>query len=168
MSVHSNNCQENTFDDSSSSESPDFEPYAYGDDDSYLSPSNEYNARPKAIVTEPGLKVFTRSNGKKTVRVRAYETVGIPGRCIRHAITGTKTQYRFGTLDEDLFFSVSVATGENGCEPSFLFFDTPEEYERTFYVGISAEQKGKWVEKYQKREYYNENMKRSVGDVVVK
>jgi hypothetical protein len=156
MSVHSNDYNDTPdMDNYSSSESNlDFEPNAYDEEDSYLSPSVGNNAKRNFIPSEPGLKIFTRFNGKRNVRIRAYETVGVPGRLIRDAITGIKTQYKFGSLDEYSFFSVCVSTGEHGQEPSFLFFDSPEQYERTFYTTVPAQMKSRWVERFRERQSY--------------
>lgn len=93
--------------------------------------------------------ICTENERKKTVRVEFYETPAIIGRYIRDAVTGNKcVPFKFGSKEEDLFFSVAVATGENGTRHApMLFFDNPEQYERLFHTQIPQETKERWMEK---------------------
>lgn len=155
------------------SDCPDFVPYAYDDDenDSYYGYAHsDTNKKDKSKSADPGLKVFIRYNqiGTKIGKIRAYETVCIPGKYIRDAITGVRTQYKAGSADEDLFFSVCMATGQHGGEPVFLFFDSPEQYERTFYSTISAKTKEEWSKRFNARRQHNSDMAVARGAVVVK
>lgn len=90
---------------------------------------------------------------EKTVRVEFFPTNATPNSGIKHAITGAYQSdngrfFRTGTKDEDLFFSVILATGElkeNGAP--VLFYENPEQYERHFFTKLSQQIKNKWVEK---------------------
>lgn len=155
---------------SSASDYPDFVPYAYDDEenDSFLTPSRENAKSRKQKKIDSGLKVFTHVISKKrTVRVSAYDTSSMPNKLIRDAVSGQYTQYRVGSIDEDLFFSVCVATGEHGQEPVFLYFDSPEQYERVFMTVVQDESKARWRLKHDTRKLAL-NYEMSVGDVVVK
>jgi hypothetical protein len=71
-----------------------------------------------------------KKNGElKRTKVEAYTTSGF-GNHIRDAETGEYYPYLVGTADEDLFFSIILATGEctsrNGS--STLFYLSPERY----------------------------------------
>lgn len=78
-----------------------------------------------------------------------YETSASPNRFIRDAITGVRrVPYRTGTADEDLFFSVRVATGEGRyADGSNLFYDSPEQFERHFRLTVSPAIKEAWQTK---------------------
>jgi len=72
----------------------------------------------------------TRVDGsKKQTKIEVYTSNGI-GTHIRDAETGDYFNYKVGSLDEDLFFKVSLNTGEcksrNGS--STLFFSSPKHY----------------------------------------
>ena len=67
-------------------------------------------------------------------------------------MTGTfqgidRDYFRVGTADEDLFFSVILATGEFGQNAPTLFYDNPEQYERHFFTKVSQKSKDMWTEK---------------------
>lgn len=85
----------------------------------------------------------------KTQRIEFYETSATPNRFIRDAITGVRrVPYRTGTPDEDLFFSVRLATGEGRyIDGSNLFYDNPEQYERHFRVVVPESIKERWYAK---------------------
>lgn len=95
-------------------------------------------------------KVRRALSGKKNnVFVEFYETSSTPNMYIRDAISGAiRSPYRTGSPDEDLFFSVRLATGESrhggGAN---LFYDNPEQYERHFQTSIPDSIKDRWREK---------------------
>jgi hypothetical protein len=75
-------------------------------------------------------RIMPKKNGElKRTKVEVYTTSGF-GNQIRDAETGEYYPYLVGTADEDLFFSVILATGEcksrNGS--STLFYLSPERY----------------------------------------
>jgi Fe-S cluster biosynthesis and repair protein YggX len=85
--------------------------------------------------------------GKK-VPVVFYGSNCNPGSKIRNAADGLYyPHYKVGSLDEDLFFKVTMATGEHGQTPQTLFYSFPEEFERHFYVAVSDNMKKDWYEK---------------------
>lgn len=86
-------------------------------------------------------------NGKNT-KIIFFETNSTPNSIIRHAITGARCDpYRVGTANEDLFFSVILATGELGKNISILFYDNPEQYEMHFHIKLDNESKDLWRKK---------------------
>lgn len=87
---------------------------------------------------------------KKKTNISFYTTSLTPGVKIRNAVTGYKEPYIVGSKDEDLFFKVSLNTGELGQCPysNHLFFESPEDYESLFYTKISDNIKNKWKTTY--------------------
>ena len=88
----------------------------------------------------------------KRVRVEFFPTSMTPNSHIKNAMTGlyqfSETRpFRVGTKDEDLFFTIILATGELGQMPPTLFYDNPEQYERHFFTKLSRELKNDWENK---------------------
>lgn len=110
----------------------------------------------------------------KNYRVKVYTTPNYPNSIIRNAITGTAFKFhngdyaRVGTRDEDLFFSVLLATGEAGQTAALLFYDSPEQYERHMEDTYPTEGKSIWVSKYVLAKDRLERMKRAKKNVEVK
>lgn len=98
-----------------------------------------------AKKADKGYNKVTRTiNGKKQ-KIEVYTTNITPGTAIRNAVTGCRfREYRVGTLQEYLFFKVSVATGETNKYSSTLFFDNPEQYERHMKADVCQELKEQW------------------------
>jgi hypothetical protein len=106
----------------------------------------------------------------KRVTIHAYFTGTNPGALIRNAVTGRRYAHRVGYAEEDLYFSVILATGELGQTSRVFFYDNPEQYERHFYTKLSAETKVRWLLKFDaaRTELLNEsNNKSSTGYVEV-
>ena len=83
-----------------------------------------------------------------TIVVENYGS-GQQGTKIRNAVTGQKYPYLVGSLDEDLFFKVSEASGRNGRRSTLiLFYDSPEQYENHCFTTVDNDIKKKWNEKY--------------------
>jgi hypothetical protein len=73
---------------------------------------------------------------------------GDQGSTIRNAISGSYYYGdRVGSKQEDLYFKVSISTGELGKDSVVLFYDTPEQYERHMYATVDSETKQMWLEK---------------------
>jgi hypothetical protein len=91
-------------------------------------------------------KIFYK---KKTV-ISFYTTSLKPGMKIRNAVSGSFEPFFVGTKHEDLFFKVSLNTGELGQAPysNHLYFNSPEEYETLFYTKLSDDIKHKWKATY--------------------
>lgn len=91
--------------------------------------------------------VYRKVDGKMA-KVNFCETSSTPHMYIRDAISGNRLMFRTGTSDEDLFYTVRLATGEStrrdGCT---LFYDNPEQYERHFYTSVSQQIKDAWMKK---------------------
>jgi len=85
----------------------------------------------------------------KQYRIVVYSTPSGPGRRIRHAITGNYGDYRVGYAnEEDMYFSVILASGEVGQTPAILFYDTPEQYESHFGTQLPDAAKHRWLAKF--------------------
>ena len=83
--------------------------------------------------------------GKKKVTIEFYSS-GPVNSTITHAVSGSKqTGFLVGSVYEDLFFKVVIATNNI---PLTLFYYSPEEYERHQHVTLSVDIKEKWNVKY--------------------
>ncbi len=81
----------------------------------------------------------------KMVDIEFYSTTNVPGFIIRDAITGARNENnRIGSIDEDLFFKVTLSTGEIKNDTPVLFFDSPEQYERKFGCSLDEKNKQSW------------------------
>ena len=88
-----------------------------------------------------------QSKDKKSHNVEIFVS-GDQGSTIRNALSGSYCHgHRVGSKQEDLYFKVSISTGELGRESVVLFYDTPEQYERHMYVTVEPESKQAWLEK---------------------
>ena len=126
--------------------------YLETDSEEYTEIMSHRNTRKvniEAKHTDSGYNLIYRVVNGKTTKIAFYHTSTTPNMYIRDAITGVRcAPFRVGTADEDLFFSVILATGETGRrEPAVLFYDNPEQYERHFYTKVSAETKRAWMAK---------------------
>ena len=73
---------------------------------------------------------------------------GDTGTKIRNAVTGAKTPYLVGSLNEDLFFKVMDASGNKGRRDSLLlFYDSPEQYENHNFIILDQNIKESWLNK---------------------
>jgi len=90
----------------------------------------------------------SNSSRVKNAKIDCY-TSGDSGMSIRNAETGQYYKFKVGSKDEDLFFKVSLASGElkttNGS--NVLFYDSPEQYEKHLIDEIDQEIKDRWVAK---------------------
>ena len=83
--------------------------------------------------------------GYKKVPVEYYHTNDNPGSVIRNAVTGIfETGYKVGKWQEDLFFKVGKL---NGPGRHVLFYDSPEQYERHFFLTVDPAIKEQWESK---------------------
>jgi hypothetical protein len=92
----------------------------------------------------------TDSGRIKRAKIDLYASGGV-GSQIRDAETGEYYSYKVGSLDEELFFKVSMATGEcsrgNKLGSNTLFYSSPEQYMAHLLVeddDISEEIIEKW------------------------
>jgi hypothetical protein len=80
----------------------------------------------------------------KKVNVNLYGSSGL-GTRIRNAVTGERYDYKVGSVEQDLFYSVALCTGENGMKESLsLFYDSPEQYENHMFQQIDITAKSNW------------------------
>lgn len=117
----------------------------HSDDSSsyYFATQADQNAKSKKFVRR------VNPDTKRGVRVEFFPTSTTPNTIIKHAMTGTfqgydRNFFRVGTKDEDLFFSVILATGELGQNPPTLFYDNPEQYEKHFFTKVPQNIKDGW------------------------
>ena len=98
-------------------------------------------------IVKPFFKEWTDGKYYKNVTIECYGS-GQIGCRIRNAVTGQYTPYLVGSMDEDLFFTVSDCVGRNGRkDPLHLYYDTPEQYENHQFTNLSQEIKQKWYNK---------------------
>ena len=80
----------------------------------------------------------------KKVYVNLYGSGSI-GTKIRNAVTGERYEYKVGSREQDMFYSVGLCTGENGMKESLsLFYDSPEQYENHMFQSIDITVKNNW------------------------
>jgi hypothetical protein len=111
-------------------------------------------------------KVHRESDDKSVFKKIELYTTGGTGSNIRDAETGEYYSEKVGTKYEDLYFKVSLATGEctslNGSNT--LFYLSPQHYEKHLYVELDNETKVNWEEKKQQLLYtLNQNKTKSVN-----
>ena len=104
--------------------------------------------------------IKTNTDGQitsKRVAIEVYTTTLTPGKMIRSALGGAyHANFRVGKYDEHIFYKVGLSTGECKGDSSTLFFDTPEQYEKTFYVTIPQEDKEAWYTRFNAERKYRE------------
>jgi len=88
--------------------------------------------------------------------VNYFSTRYAPGSRIRHAVSGAVELARVGSADEDAFFKVCMSTCElndqtgskqHAHHGKFLYYDSPEQYERHFKVQLSPDVVMRWHNK---------------------
>jgi hypothetical protein len=90
-----------------------------------------------------------KKNASRRYTLEFYYTSTLSDTHIRNAISGERTRWRVGRkLEESLFFSVILATGELPNGPYTLFYDSPEQYEKHQNLKISQRTKEQWYEKH--------------------
>jgi len=94
---------------------------------------------------DKGYQKIKVKKGYSYVDVEFYTTNTTPGVAIRDATTGAKNlEHRVGSRNEDFYFKTNWSV--NG-DMKHLFFDSPEQYERTMHVTLQPEIKQKWMDK---------------------
>ena len=120
-------------------------------DTNYRKTQLEFNRQDNDFVE---LKRRTPSGAIK--KVGCFRS-GFQGSYIRNAVSGIKDyRHKVGSFDEDLYFKVNVATGENVNSSSILFFDNPKECENHFFSVLNPDIKEKWQEKFNTRRINNQ------------
>jgi len=145
---------------------------SYNDDDDHESQDAFYNERGDRFSDDSSiyhggasLHVDPASKNKRHVsrlnpatnkmsRVEFFPTSMVPNSHVKNAVSGAFQgsdgyYFRVGSKDEDLFFSVILATGELGqMGPPTLFYDSPEQYEKHFFTKLPQNLKTKWAVKH--------------------
>lgn len=91
---------------------------------------------------------------RKKVEIGYFTTSYIPNSKIVNAITGLryrdedpKLKILVGSIHEDMLFKVRISNGENNQEPSLLFYDSPEQFEKHQHTLINQNTKETWLNK---------------------
>jgi len=90
-----------------------------------------------------------RKNGKSYNKKYEIYTSSVKGNHIRDAETGEYLNYIVGSNDEDLFFKVSLATGECKSANGFstLFYMSPQHYENHLQMSVNPTLVAAWEKK---------------------
>ena len=126
--------------------------------ESVCSTNQNYNLHNNNIIHNVNDKGYHQVRRKKQPRgkftLEYYETSMVSDTRIRNAVTGAryrddhpKLKYLVGSRQEDLFFKVTIANGENGNIPINLFYDNPEQFERHQRFVLSQATKERWAKK---------------------
>lgn len=129
--------------------------------ETYFNPSdpNDYDNdnAVKDIKRDIGLNTLIRKvkidSGKiKSKRIRVF-TTGDIGTQIRDAVTGEYYPNKVGTPDEDLFFKVTIATGECNSEngSNTAFYSSPHDYQKHLFATVHSELIVNWESKRNER-----------------
>jgi hypothetical protein len=107
-------------------------------------------------------RMVEKNDKMKRTKIEAY-TSGCFGSNIRDAETGQFYNHIVGSADEDLYFSVILATGEcnskNGS--STLFYSSPQQYMSHFKCDLDKSFIKKWQEKRNLRLNVTPDLKKS-------
>ena len=99
-----------------------------------------------AKAEDVGFNVISRrDSGGKTKKVEMYTSSGI-GTCIRDAETGEYYNERVGSKDEDLYFKISLSTGEctSKNNSSAMYFQSPAHYMSCMKSTVSPANIARW------------------------
>ena len=105
--------------------------------------------------------ITTERGNIKSIKVELYTTAGI-GSNIRDAETGEYYKYKVGSLHEELFFKVCMATGQckslNGSNT--LYYSSPRQCIAHLHQEIPEKVIEKWEEKYKERKRMVDSIKK--------
>jgi hypothetical protein len=99
-----------------------------------------------AKAEDSGFNVISRrDSGGKTKKVEMYTSSGI-GTCIRDAETGEYYNEKVGSKDEDLYFKISLSTGEctSKNNSSAMYFQSPAHYMSCMKSTVSPANIARW------------------------
>jgi len=108
------------------------------------------------VVVKKSARGLQKQNGKRSKKVKKQDmyltmySSGLTGTNIRDAITGAYYKELVGSAAQDLFFKVTIATGEFPGSPLHLFYLSPELYERHQECELDDTLKNNWYEKSEK------------------
>ena len=145
------------------------------DDASFASSTENAKIMENAKKLDRGYNIIYRDVIKpdgsvRRTRVEIYTSK--PDGKIRNAETGEYYNSRVGSADEDLFFSVVLATGEVGLKDpkglNLLFFNSPTHYMKHMRTKISDESTiVNWSEKRDARLKEKDSVKKSSTSSVI-
>ena len=113
----------------------------------------------------------TESGRVKRTKIELYASGGV-GSQIRDAETGEYYSYKVGSLDEDLFFKISISTGEckNQLGSHTFFYNSPQQWMAHLLIDdddISEEIIDKWrVRKNNRSKVVSERKKPKLAVIV--
>lgn len=110
---------------------------------------------------------ITINNNKKKVKTEIYKTPIAQGTRIRNAVSGLYDNTHVGKYDEDLYFKVSLCAGESGQDPTHLYYESPEQYEKHFLITVDKSIKEKWFQKYRNEQDRQDRLRRKKDDMIV-
>ena len=123
-------------------------------DDFNPTDANDYEIETTSVMSDKKQEIDQSDTGRHKLKrarrnIEFYATPHRPGSTIRNAVNGGyETGYVVGSTDEDVFFSVILATGETGPTPATLYYDSPSQYEAHFGCKLTLDIKSKWMTKY--------------------
>lgn len=99
------------------------------------------------------LRLIPRADGKlKRTKIEFYTSNGV-GTNIRDAETGNYYKNKVGSIDEELFFKVNLATGECNSRNGFskLFYRSPQHYMSHLKCNLDEKTIYHWEKRYNNR-----------------
>lgn len=97
-------------------------------------------------ITRKLNKVWIDGKYYKNINFECY-TSSDTGNKIRNAVTGYRTAYKVGSIDEDMFFKVKLLNNSVKKGSGHLFYDSPEQFEKHQYSILNQHVKEQWYNK---------------------
>jgi len=111
----------------------------------------------KTIEQNNHMGYITKKGDDLVEYVEFYKTPVNRSSYVINAVTGDNYPFLFGSVNEKLLFKINLSNGMTKTmrfihnewirEPNFLYYDSPEQFERHFDWSISNETKQKWSQK---------------------
>jgi hypothetical protein len=109
-------------------------------------------------IRDAGYHKYKIGGHKSKKTIEFYDSTSVMGTTIRYATTGIYTSgHKVGSRDEDLYFKVVDTTHPPNSKgihvPCYLYYESPEQWEKHFGGSCSEETKNTWREKYNRAIY---------------
>lgn len=91
--------------------------------------------------------IYKDGKFREYINITMYSS-GMAGSNIRNAVTGEYSRHIVGTLEQSLFFKVTMSTGEFKDSPVHLYYISPEQFEAHQYCEVDERVKIAWNEAY--------------------
>jgi hypothetical protein len=136
--------------------SPPVERHMYELNEEYTYEPNEYSGNTTGTnrknldeykMIDKGFRKTTIINNGQRLDIEYYLTSNTPGSLARDGMTGGRFDVRVGSNDEHLLFKVGCAIGTPDNDLTFLFYNSPEDYEKHMFHPVSPEHKEAWKNK---------------------